>query len=77
MEVVVQGAAVTSLARGTDLSESLAVLLRNGIAILACENSMRSAGLDAGGLTAGVGTVPAAVAYLARRQWEGWAYVRL
>ncbi|KAB7623905.1 hypothetical protein [Alkalilimnicola sp. S0819] len=38
-----------------------------------CENSLAKQGLNA---PAGLARVPAAVAYLARRQLEGWAYIR-
>ncbi len=59
-------------------AESLAGVLRNsanaraalkrGAEILAYANSLRSAGLEAGDLTVGIGTVPAAVTHLAERQ---------
>nr|WP_254679017.1 hypothetical protein [Arthrobacter sp. 24S4-2] len=45
--------------------------------MLACGNSLRSVELTPGQLLPGVGSVPAAVARLATRQWEGWAYIRL
>ena len=45
--------------------------------ILTCGNSMRSAGMEDKDLAPGVGAVPAAIAHLARRQWDGWAYARL
>jgi len=44
---------------------------------VACANSLRAVGIAAEDLTAGVGTVPAAVTHLAQRQWAGWAYVRV
>lgn len=77
VEVVVQGPLVAQLAAGSDLSEAIGDLGSKSVRVLACENSLRSTGLEAGHLAAGTGTVPAAVAHLARRQWEGWAYIRL
>ncbi|MEH0108701.1 hypothetical protein V6N00_03090 [Tersicoccus sp. MR15.9] len=78
VELVVQGGAVRGLIADSEPAASLAPLDDDaGIAVLACENSMRSADVEAAALRAGVGTVPAAVGHLARRQWEGWAYVRL
>jgi len=77
IEIVIQGAAVTSLVAGGELSGPVAEVLERGIAVLACENSMRSATVDRASLLPGVGTVPSAVAHLAARQWENWAYVRL
>ncbi len=49
----------------------------HGIKVFACANSLRTVGIAAEDLTAGVTTVPAAVTHLAQRQWAGWAYVRL
>ncbi|NVM96750.1 hypothetical protein G6034_17940 [Arthrobacter sp. AETb3-4] len=77
VEVVVQGPGVSLLAAGSTLEESVSEVLAQGIRILACGNSLRSVGLEPGELSAGVGSVPAAIAHLATRQWEGWAYVRL
>ena len=77
VEVVVQGPGVSLLAAGSTLEELVSEALAQGIRILACGNSLRSVGLEPGELSAGVGSVPAAIAHLATRQWEGWAYVRL
>jgi intracellular sulfur oxidation DsrE/DsrF family protein len=77
VEVVVQGPGVSLLAAGSTQEKSVSEALAQGIRILACGNSLRSVGLEPGELSAGVGSVPAAIAHLATRQWEGWAYVRL
>lgn len=77
VEVVVQGPGVSLLAAGSTQEKLVSEALAQGIRILACGNSLRSVGLEPGELSAGVGSVPAAIAHLATRQWEGWAYVRL
>jgi intracellular sulfur oxidation DsrE/DsrF family protein len=77
IEVVVQGPGVRLLTADSLVSEAITHTRQLDVEILACANSMRSAGLDAEDFAAGVGTVPAAVAHLAGRQWQGWAYVRL
>ncbi|GAC1493878.1 MAG: hypothetical protein NVS2B15_14830 [Pseudarthrobacter sp.] len=77
VEVVVQGPGVAMLATGSTLGEPISEALGRGIRILACGNSLRSVELSPGQLLPGVGSVPAAIAHLAARQWEGWAYVRL
>ncbi|BAS07622.1 hypothetical protein AHiyo4_10440 [Arthrobacter sp. Hiyo4] len=77
VELVVQGPGVAMLATGSEVAEAIADVLDRGVRILACENSMRSAGVELHQLLPGVGHVPAAVAHLARRQWEGWAYIRM
>ncbi|WP_255771665.1 DsrE family protein [Pseudarthrobacter sulfonivorans] len=77
IEVVVQGPGVRLLAAGSALDEALGDARQLGVHLLACGNSLRSAGLEDNDLAPGIGTVPAAIAHLARRQWEGWAYARL
>ena len=77
LELVVQGPCVAFLEAGSVLESELAALGGEQVPVLACSNSMRSVGLEADQLHARVGTVPAAVAYLAARQFAGWAYVRV
>ena len=77
LELVVQGPCVTHLAAGSALVPELAALDGEHVQVLACNNSMRSAGLEANQLHGGVNVVPAAVAHLATRQFTGWAYVRV
>jgi uncharacterized protein len=74
--VVVQGAGVRLLTGDSPIKEAITNVRQLGVEILACANSLRSAGLEAADLAVGIGTVPAAVAHLAERQWQGWAYVR-
>ncbi|MDJ0311661.1 DsrE family protein [Arthrobacter sp. H35-D1] len=77
IEIVIQGKAVTALAVDGGLSIPVFDAQQAGIAVFACENSMRAAALDRENLLPGVGTVPSAVLHLAQRQWENWAYIRL
>ena len=77
VEAVIQGPGVALLAQGSGSGEAIAGAVAGGVRVLACGNSLRSAGVPADGLLPGVETVPAAIAHLAERQWEGWAYVRL
>jgi intracellular sulfur oxidation DsrE/DsrF family protein len=77
IEIVIQGPAVAALTGDGALAGPVAEVLERGVAVLACQNSMRSAAVDSAELFPGVGTVPSAVAHLAVRQWENWAYIRL
>lgn len=77
IEVVVQGPGVKLLATNTPATEAITNAGQLDIGILACGNSMRSAGMEDKDLAPGVGTAPVAIAHLARRQWDGWAYARL
>jgi len=77
VEAVIQGPGVALLAEGSGCGEAIASAVAGGVRVLACGNSLRSAGVPAEGLLPGVEIVPAAIAHLAERQWDGWAYVRL
>ena len=78
VEIVVQGPAVRQLAADGKHAGDIATLAGNpGLSIAACANSLRSAGMIPGALAEGVVVVPAAVAHLAQRQYEGTAYVRV
>lgn len=79
MEIVVQGGAVSGLTKHTQWAEEfLAYLDKLGSAkVLACENALRAHGVDAADLLGVIQTVPAGVAHLAQRQWQGWAYLRV
>ncbi|MCQ6271914.1 hypothetical protein M8J71_15680 [Pseudarthrobacter sp. R1] len=75
LEVIVQGGRGGSPGPGTDLAGSLPGLLRDDVRILARENSMRSAGLEAADLAPGRNGSRRRRAR-AQRQWDGWAYIR-
>lgn len=77
IEVVIQGPGVKLLAADSTVIEAIDNARQLDVAILACGNSMRSAGLADKDLAAGVGMVPAAIAHLVQRQWAGWAYAKL
>lgn len=78
IELVAQGAVVAALtSRAPDSGELVAGLEASDVAVVACRNSLASAGLSADDLLEGVGSVAAAVAHLAERQRDGWSYVRV
>ena len=77
MEIVVQGPAVAFLQSGSALESELAALGAVPVSVLACGNSLRSVGVEPGALLRDVTVVPAAVAHLATRQLDGWAYIRV
>ncbi|MDP9988389.1 DsrE family protein [Arthrobacter sp. KFRI-F3372] len=77
VEVLIQGPGVKLLVADSSTHAAVDEFLRAGTRLLACTNSLRSANVEPDMLTAGVGTVPAAITHLAIRQWDGWAYARL
>ena len=78
--LLVQGPAVVYLVKGEKPAQRLVALLREAgsdVQILACQISLRTAGVRTEELTDEIGVVPSAVVHLAQLQWQGWAYVRL
>lgn len=78
VEIVVQGGAAGLVVTDEDVSAEVLRTMREVRADVAlCHNSLISLGLGQALVPPGVLVVPAAVAHLAQRQWQGWAYVRL
>lgn len=76
--LVVQGQAVQFLTAAAGLRNDIETTLGlPGVSVVACGNSLRSAGLGVNDLGVGVSSTPAAVVFLAQAQFDGWAYVRL
>lgn len=78
VEIVLQGGAAGLVVTDEDVTAGVLRAMkeaRAGVAL--CHNSLMSLGVDEALVPAGVLVVPAAVAHLAQRQWQGWAYVRL
>jgi len=76
IEVVTHGPGLTLLTGETGLAEDVAHLRGDGVIFWACANTMRSRGLTLEDLLEGVASVDSGVAHLARRQLQGWAYLR-
>lgn len=73
IEIVVQGPAVRYL---TEIPALAPDGLRS-IRVLACSNSLASEDLAPSDVVSPAEAVSSAVGHLTRRQFEGWAYVRL
>ena len=76
IELVANGPAVGLLRAAGQHREAVTALLADGLALVACKNSMRSLAMDEADLVPGVDVVPSGVGHLARRQFAGWAYLR-
>lgn len=78
IHLVVQGPAVAALVEGSSVQQEVqGVIQERGVMVVACENSMAGVGISVSDLIPGVTATPAAIAYLAQKQWQGWAYVRI
>ncbi len=78
LEMVVQGGEVGDVVTEDDVTAKVLRAISEVRADVAlCHNSLVSLGLGDAHVPTGVLVVPAAVAHLAQRQWQGGAYVRL
>ena len=76
IELVVYGPGIAMLKKDSPVAAKLAVALKSGVRIAACQNSMRGFNLQAVDLVPGADPVPSGVVELIRRQHAGYAYVR-
>ena len=77
IEVVFHGNAIWVLTKDSSLHiQKIQKELQRGVILAACNNSMRRLKVDASQLLPGVTVVPVAMIELARRQQEGWSYLK-
>lgn len=76
VELVTHGDGVGVCLRDSPEAEAVQALLRRGVSIVACENTLRGKGISRDELAPGVGSVPAGIGELVRRQRAGWSYIR-
>ncbi len=77
VEVVFHQSAINAVIRDSSVESRIRDLMRRGVAIVACRNSMRSRNITEDRLIDGVKIVNAGVAEIVRKQAEGWVYLKL
>jgi intracellular sulfur oxidation DsrE/DsrF family protein len=75
-EVIVFGPGIGMLMASSELAARVAETVKAGVAVYACENTMRGQKLTREQMNPHIGYVPSGVAHLIRRQTEGYAYIR-
>ena len=76
IEVVAYGPGIGMLKLDAPSNSRVSDAIKSGVAIQACENTMRNQKLVRADMHPGVGYVPAGVVQIIRRQQDGWAYLR-
>ena len=76
IEIVAFGPGIGMLKAGSPAEARVLEAAAAGIAVLACQNTMRGQHLEPKDMIAKVGYVPSGVAELIRRQAEGYSYIR-
>jgi intracellular sulfur oxidation DsrE/DsrF family protein len=76
IEIVAFGPGIDMLKKDSPVAARVAEAIRDGVRVVACQNTMRARKLSAADLVPEVGTVPSGVVEIMQRQREGYAYLR-
>jgi intracellular sulfur oxidation DsrE/DsrF family protein len=76
VEIVAYGPGIGMLKMDSAVSSRVLEATNNGVAVNACENTMRGQKLVHADMLQNVTYVPAGVVEIVKRQQEGWAYLR-
>jgi intracellular sulfur oxidation DsrE/DsrF family protein len=76
LEIVVYGPGIGMLKGDSPVAARIEQALKNGIKVVACENTMRAQKLVYADMLPKIGYVPAGVVELMKKQQEGYAYIR-
>lgn len=76
IEIVAYGPGIGMLKFDAPTNSRVSDAIKSGVAVQACENTMRNQKLVHADMHPGVSFVPAGVVQIIRRQQEGWAYLR-
>ncbi|HYS12602.1 MAG TPA: DsrE family protein [Burkholderiaceae bacterium] len=76
LEIVAYGPGIGMLKGDSQVGARVADALKNGVKVVACENTMRAQKLVYADMLPKIGYVPAGVVELMKKQQEGYAYIR-
>jgi intracellular sulfur oxidation DsrE/DsrF family protein len=76
IEIVAYGPGINMLKTESSVADRIAQEGREGIRIVACENTMKAQKLTKNDMLGTIGYVPAGVVELMKKEHEGYAYVR-
>jgi uncharacterized protein len=76
IEVVAYGPGINMIKSGSPVDTHVAELVKSGVKVVGCENTMKVLKLEKSQMLTTVGYVPAAVTEIMKKQEEGWSYVR-
>lgn len=76
IEIVAYGPGIGMLKADSPAGARISSALASGVAVVACENTMKAQKLAREDMLPQIGYVPAGVTELMKRQQEGYAYIR-
>ncbi len=76
IEVVAYGPGIGMLKLDSEASGGVSQAMKEGVKVVACENTMRNQKIARGEMLGGIGYVNAGVVEIMQKQREGWSYIR-
>ena len=76
IEIVAYGPGLGMLKGDSPVAKRVAESLKNGVKVIACENTMKAQKLVYADMLPAIGYVPAGVVELMQKQQQGYAYIR-
>lgn len=76
IEIVAYGPGIGMLKQDSEVANRVEEALADGVAIVACENTMRAQKLDRSDMLSKISYASAGVVEIMKRQQEGYAYIR-
>jgi intracellular sulfur oxidation DsrE/DsrF family protein len=76
VEIVVYGPGIGMLKAEAPTANRVTGATKDGVQIVACENTMTAQKLTKADMNPAIGYVPGGVIEIMKRQGEGWAYIR-
>ena len=76
VELVAYGPGIILLKSDSPLKQRIADLVKSGVKVNACQNTMNVMKLTAPEMLTEIGYVPSGVVEVMRKQQQGWAYIR-
>jgi intracellular sulfur oxidation DsrE/DsrF family protein len=73
---VAYGPGIGMLKAGSPVKDKIDAAMGSGVAMAACQNTMRNMSLTPQDMLPQIGYVPSGVGELLKKQQQGWAYVR-
>lgn len=76
LEIVAYGPGINMLKHDSPVGSQVAELVKSGVKVVGCENTMKAFKLSKDEMLPTIGYVPAGITELMKKQQEGWSYVR-
>lgn len=76
IEIVAYGPGIDMLKAEAEIANRVLETMQTGVAVIACENTMRNQNIARDDMISKIAFVAAGVAQLVKRQAEGYAYIR-